>query len=70
MKIRKGAMASGAPAGRNRSITFHPCLTAARWLIAIKCISARKKVTIKELVTVKEYGTIPTRLASSREKNR
>jgi hypothetical protein len=46
------------------------CLTAARWLIATKCVIARKKVTIKELVIVKEYGTIPKRLASRMVKKR
>ena len=70
MKIRKGAIASGAPAGRNRSITFQPCLTTAKWLSATKYVIARKNVTINELVMVKEYGTIPTRFARSRVKNR
>lgn len=29
IKIRNGAIARGAPAGRKRSITFQPCLTIA-----------------------------------------
>jgi len=36
MKIKKGAIAKGAPAGKKRSITFQPCLTTAKWLRAIK----------------------------------
>jgi hypothetical protein len=30
IKIKKGAIARGAPAGKNRSITFQPCLTTAK----------------------------------------
>jgi hypothetical protein len=70
MKIKKGAIARGAPAGRKRSITFQPCLTTANWLIARKCVKATKKVTMKELVMVNEYGTIPTRFAISKVKKR
>jgi hypothetical protein len=70
MKIKNGAISSGAPEGRNRLFVSHWCLTTARWLIATKWVIARKKVTIKELVIVKEYGIIPTMLAISRVKNR
>jgi hypothetical protein len=54
IKIKKGAIARGAPAGKNRSITFQPCLTTAKWLMAMKYVSAKKKVTMKELVIVNE----------------
>jgi hypothetical protein len=54
MKIKKGAIISGAPEGRNRSVTCQPCFTTATWLIATKCVIAIKNVTMKELVTVKE----------------
>ena len=70
MKIRNGAMARGAPAGRKRSRACHLCLTTARRLIATKWVRARKKVTMKELVIVKEYGTIPTRFANRSVKNK
>ena len=36
IKIRKGAIASGAPAGKKRSIVFQPCFTTATWLSAKK----------------------------------
>ena len=53
-RIKKGAITSGTPLGRNKFNIFHFCWNTPIRLIPIKCVDAKKKVTIKELVNVNE----------------
>ena len=70
MKIRKGAIARGAPDGKNRSFNCHLCLVPPIMFTPMKCSREIKKVKIKELVIVKEKGSSPIRFARSRVINR
>jgi hypothetical protein len=69
IKIKKGAIANGAPDGKNKLTSFHLCRLHAIILIPIKCNRERKKVKIKELVIVNEYGSSPTRFANKIVRN-
>lgn len=70
IKIKKGAIANGAPEGKNKLFSCHLCLLPPIILTPRKCVRDKNKVTTKELVTVKEKGSNPTRFATSKVLNK
>ena len=65
MIIKNGAIANGAPLGKNKAKKWKPCLRIPIKLIKPKAQKANKKVKIIWLVVVYVYGIKPNKLLNT-----